>query len=178
MKASRKFEMEFHSMQFDTFWCTQPDTFPQLVETALEDLVPFARKYSCESGFSALLHIRTKARNRSEPGDDMQVVIANKEPRYNMIIDKKTTTKEPLSSPCLIVGVLLISLYNYIRCNNMFVCINTIWFQAKGGRRFYKSSGVRGRKKVWSHCVSVCPKQKSLFVVFARSGFETKLQRI
>jgi len=60
--------MEFHSMQLDTFWCTQLNTFPQLAKAVLEVLVSFAKTYLCESGFSTLLHIQTKARNRFEQG--------------------------------------------------------------------------------------------------------------
>ena len=34
--------MEFHSMQLDTVWCTQHNTFPRLAKTVSKVLVPFA----------------------------------------------------------------------------------------------------------------------------------------
>jgi len=53
--------MELHSIQLDTFWCMQLNTFPQLAKVAPEVLAPFATTYLCESGFSTFLHIKTKA---------------------------------------------------------------------------------------------------------------------
>ncbi|CAM1323979.1 ZBED8 (predicted) [Pycnogonum litorale] len=93
MKASNKIKMEFDSMQLDTFWCTQLNTFPQLAEIALEILVPFATTYLCETGFSTLVRIKTKARNRLNASDDMRVAISKKEPRFSMIIDEKQQQK-------------------------------------------------------------------------------------
>ncbi|CAM1328316.1 ZBED8 (predicted) [Pycnogonum litorale] len=93
MKASNKIKMEFDSMQLDTFWCAQLNTFLQLAERALEILVPFATTYLCETGFSTLVHIKTKARNRLDASDDMRVAISKKEPRFSMIIDEKQQQK-------------------------------------------------------------------------------------
>lgn len=78
MKASNKIKMEFDSMQLDTFWCAQLNTFPQLAESTLEILVPFATTYFCETGFSTLVHIKTKDRNRLDASDDMRVAISKK----------------------------------------------------------------------------------------------------
>ena len=78
MKASNKIKMEFDSMQLDTFWCAQLKKFPQLAERALEVLVPFATTYLCETGFSTLVHIKTKARNRLDASDDIRVAISKK----------------------------------------------------------------------------------------------------
>jgi len=47
MKANRKIKMNFHLMQFDTFWCMQLNTSPQLAKAALKVLVPFATNYLC-----------------------------------------------------------------------------------------------------------------------------------
>ena len=41
MKTSRKIKIKFNSIQLSTSWCTQLNTFPQLVKTSLEVLVPF-----------------------------------------------------------------------------------------------------------------------------------------
>jgi len=66
IKHSRKIKMEFHSMQLDTVWCTQPNTFPHIAKTATKVLVSLATTYLCEGGSSTLLHIKTKAKNRLE----------------------------------------------------------------------------------------------------------------
>jgi len=44
MKASRKIKMNFHSMQLDTFWCTQLNV---VSKGSLKVLVPFATHYLC-----------------------------------------------------------------------------------------------------------------------------------
>jgi len=80
IKPEKTLKVEFHSMKVDTFWCKQLNTFPNLAWTTLDVLVTFATNY-CESAFSTLMHIKNKARNRLESGDDMRVTIANKEPR-------------------------------------------------------------------------------------------------
>jgi len=49
--------------------------------------VPFSATSLCESGFSTLLHVKTKAR-KIKPYENMRVAISNKEPRYSMIIEK------------------------------------------------------------------------------------------
>jgi len=52
--------------------------YPQLTKTPLTVLMPFATTYFCESGFSTLLHIKTRARNLLEPGNDIRVAISTK----------------------------------------------------------------------------------------------------
>ena len=93
MRASKKIKMEFDSMHLATFWCAQLEMFPQLAESALNILVPFATTYLCESGFSTLVSIKTKPRNRLDPEDDMRVAITKKEPRFKLIIEKMQQQK-------------------------------------------------------------------------------------
>ena len=93
LQANDRIRMEMESMQLDMFWCAQLKTFPQLAKRALEVLVPFATTYLCEAGFSTLLHIKTKARNRLDASDDMRVALSKKEPRFSIIIEEKQQQK-------------------------------------------------------------------------------------
>jgi len=70
-----------------------------------------------------------------------------------MIIDKKQQ-KSHRSLITLIVGVLLNSLYRYIRCNEIVLVSVTIRFQTSGTRKFDESSGVRVGRKVKNHCLT------------------------
>ena len=54
----------FHEMSLTHFWCSMRKSYPQLSELAFRILLPFATTYLCESGFSALVAIKAKARNR------------------------------------------------------------------------------------------------------------------
>ena len=78
MRANKKIKMEFHSMHLATFCCAQLEMFSQLAKSALKILVPSATTYLCKTGFSTLLSIKTKPRNRLDPGDDMCVAITKK----------------------------------------------------------------------------------------------------
>ncbi len=93
MQSNDGIQMEFEKMQLDMFWCAQLQTFPQLAGRALEVLMPFATTYLFEAGFSTLLHIKTKARNRLDASDDMRLSLSKKEPRVNIIINEKQQQK-------------------------------------------------------------------------------------
>jgi len=43
-------------------------------------LLPFATTYLCEQGFWALTVIKTKARNRLDPGNDVRIALSKIEP--------------------------------------------------------------------------------------------------
>ena len=45
-------------------------------------LIPFATTYLCELGFSALLDIKTKQRNRLDTIDDMRVALSKPIPQF------------------------------------------------------------------------------------------------
>ena len=47
---------------------------------ALSVLVPFASTYLCESGFSTLVLIKTKMRNKLDVADDMRLALSETEP--------------------------------------------------------------------------------------------------
>ena len=42
--------------------------------------LPFSTRYLCEQGFSALAGVKTKARNRLSPDNDMRVALSKIEP--------------------------------------------------------------------------------------------------
>ena len=51
-------------------------------------LLPFATTYLCETGFSALTTIKTKARNRLDPQHDLRCALTSIEPRFEKICDQ------------------------------------------------------------------------------------------
>ena len=51
-------------------------------------LLPFSSTYLCESGFSTLLHVETKARNRLDAGDGMRCALSSTSPRIEALVDK------------------------------------------------------------------------------------------
>ena len=50
------------------FWCIMYQSYTKVSMIALRVLVPFASTYLCEAGFSTLVNIKTKNRNRLDVG--------------------------------------------------------------------------------------------------------------
>ena len=71
MRNNTGIKMEFSDDSLENFWASQLETYPVLAKKALTVLVPFATTYLCETGFSCLVHIKTKSRNRLDPQHDM-----------------------------------------------------------------------------------------------------------
>ena len=67
----KKADFERAGMDVKQFWCEQISAYPSLAMRALKVLVPFTTTYLCEIGFSALLNMKSKWRNRLDVSDDM-----------------------------------------------------------------------------------------------------------
>ena len=89
LRSNRALELQFDSKSLEQYWCLALSSFPKLSETALSVLIPFATTYLCESGFSTLLSIKTKSRNRLNVQADMRVAISSITPRFEQIVSKK-----------------------------------------------------------------------------------------
>ena len=62
---------KFHICNLDEFWVKMQRCYPRLGIHALNILVPFSSTYLCECGFSALVTIKSKARNRLDVESDI-----------------------------------------------------------------------------------------------------------
>ena len=77
------------------FWYAMRHSYPNVALLSLRVLVPFASTYLCESGFSTVLQIKTKARSRLDVQDDMRLALTQTRPR----ISKLVMQMQPQSSP-------------------------------------------------------------------------------
>ena len=59
------------------FWCDMSESYPQISKLEFRTLLPFATTYLCESGFSTLLYIKTKERNKMKVEHDMRLALSN-----------------------------------------------------------------------------------------------------
>ena len=50
----------YHEKSLSQFWCDMSESYPHISKLVFRILLPFATTYLCESGFSTLLHIKTK----------------------------------------------------------------------------------------------------------------------
>jgi len=78
----------FHEKPLPQFWCSMYESYPLLAEQALRVLLPFTTTYLCESGFSALIHMKTKSRNRMKVDYDMRLALSQTQPRISMLVTK------------------------------------------------------------------------------------------
>ncbi|XP_068227879.1 zinc finger BED domain-containing protein 5-like [Palaemon carinicauda] len=69
------------------FWCGMYQSYSKISMIALRVLVPFASTYLCEAGFSTLVNMKTKNRNRLEldVGDDMRLALTTFRPRISKL---------------------------------------------------------------------------------------------
>lgn len=93
LQAALTEKQRFQSLQLESFWCSQMKSYPSLAERAIKILIPFVSTYLCEAGFSTLLHIKTKQRNRLDPERDMRVALSQKHPRLEKLLKSKQQQK-------------------------------------------------------------------------------------
>ena len=91
LRTNHVLEMQFESKTMDQYWSLAMDIYPKLCEKALSVLNPFATTYLCQSGFSAILSIKTKSKNHLSAV--MQVAISNKVPRFEKLLSNKQEQK-------------------------------------------------------------------------------------
>ena len=86
LQSSATLREEFEKVGVN-FWIKLTYSFSVLTQLAFQELVPFVTTYLCESGFSSLVAIKTKVRNRLKAEDDMRVALSGTVPRINKLID-------------------------------------------------------------------------------------------
>ena len=75
----------FMEKSLSQFWCTMLRSYRKVSTEALRVIVPFASTYLCETGFSALVHIKSKARKQLNVEDDMRLTISKTQPRISKL---------------------------------------------------------------------------------------------
>ena len=80
---------EFHFCKLEEFWVKMQHCYPRIGIQALNILVPFSSTYLCECGFSALLTIKSKARNRLHVQSDIHCALSTTLPDIEKLVAKK-----------------------------------------------------------------------------------------
>ena len=70
-KSCRRLQLLFDKLE--NFWCVTMKAFPSLATNAMTVVLPFSTIYFCESGFSAMMYVKNKHRNRLQLEDDLQI---------------------------------------------------------------------------------------------------------
>ncbi|XP_068209209.1 protein FAM200C-like [Palaemon carinicauda] len=85
----KKADFKRAGMDVKQFWCEQISAYPSLAIRAMNVLVPYTTTYLCEIGFSVLLYLKSKWRNRPDVSDDMRVALSATVPRFDALIAGK-----------------------------------------------------------------------------------------
>ena len=80
---------ELHSCKLEEFWVKMQHCYPRIGIQVLNILVPFSLTYLCECGFSALLTIKSKARNRLHVQSDIRCALSTTLPDIEKLVAKK-----------------------------------------------------------------------------------------
>lgn len=87
--ATKEEFKEQEQFSSSNFWTKMLSAFPKISKFALKVLIPFSSTYLCESGFSTLLVIKSKARNRLDAEADMRCALSHTDPRIDLIVSTK-----------------------------------------------------------------------------------------
>ena len=88
LKASGAAEMMFIASILTQFWLSQTEAFRNPSRIALNLLLPFSTIYLCEQGFSTLMHMKTKERNRLKSVDNqMKACLSGIVPRFELLAE-------------------------------------------------------------------------------------------
>lgn len=79
-------KMEFAKMELSEFWLTLKNEYPTLSKKALLFLIPFSTTYLCETGFSAMLEVKNKYRNRLNVDPNLRMKLTTIEPNIPSLI--------------------------------------------------------------------------------------------
>ncbi|CAG9837657.1 unnamed protein product [Diabrotica balteata] len=86
MMADSSMKDDFHLLTLEKFWIKRFPVNSKVASLALRILVPFSSTYLCETGFSALVLIKTKQRNCLDVDSDLMIALAKTDPRINQIV--------------------------------------------------------------------------------------------
>ncbi|XP_047145649.1 protein FAM200A-like [Hydra vulgaris] len=79
----------FKVAPLNNFWLKMRNSYPLCSSIALKALVPFSTSYLCKAGFSAMLSLKTKRRNRLDIDADIRCALSKTKPNFQILIASK-----------------------------------------------------------------------------------------
>ncbi|XP_072395319.1 zinc finger BED domain-containing protein 5-like [Diabrotica undecimpunctata] len=79
-------QVEFNKEELCEFWLKVKNGYPSLSRKALLFLIPFTTTYLCESGFSAMLIIKNKYRNKLNIDTNLRLKLSTTEPDISSLV--------------------------------------------------------------------------------------------
>ena len=81
---------DFEAMSLNNFWAKYFHIqYIRMCSVTIRTLLPFSSTYLCESGFSALVSMKTKFRNKLECEADLRCALSSTKPRIKRLVSQK-----------------------------------------------------------------------------------------
>ena len=80
---------DFENLEMTSFWIKCYTSYPLIAGMAWKFYIPFSTIYLCEKGFSVLVAIKTKQRNKLGVGSHIRCTLSNIRPIISHLIEKK-----------------------------------------------------------------------------------------
>ena len=79
----------FKTLPLNDSWAKQVHVFRNIGNIAMRILLPFSATYMCERRFSALVSVKTRARNKLDCEADIPCALSSTKPRIKLQVSKK-----------------------------------------------------------------------------------------
>lgn len=89
LREDSNLKINFAREDIGNFWVGLQNEYPILSRRALNFLIQFPSTYCCEVGFSAMVSIKTKYRNKLAIDNDMRCCLSSTLPRFDHLIARK-----------------------------------------------------------------------------------------
>ena len=86
MKCNFTAKDDFETMSLNDFWAKYLPVYKNVGSVAIRTLLPFSSTYLCESGFSTLVSMKTKFRNKLECEADLRCALPSTKPRIKLLV--------------------------------------------------------------------------------------------
>ena len=77
----------FKTLSICEFWIRACVSYPRVGKECIKVLLPFCIMFLCETGFSTLVQIKTKARNRLNVKDGMRCALSSTNPKIDVLVN-------------------------------------------------------------------------------------------
>ena len=93
LQESKVQKLFFNSINLETFWCQQMESYPRIAKVALDVLTSFVITYLRERAFSTLVEGKTKKRNMLACENDLRIAVSETKPRISQLVARKEQQK-------------------------------------------------------------------------------------
>ncbi|XP_060845984.1 zinc finger BED domain-containing protein 5-like [Rhopalosiphum padi] len=86
LSCDESLKIEFTKLELGVFWIKIKNEYPLLSKIALLFLLPFTTTYLCETGFSSMIEVKNKFRNKLNLEPNLRLKLSNTEPDISSLI--------------------------------------------------------------------------------------------